>query len=72
MEFSEGTLIDFLFVDTETGERFFVEYEFGLDGYYYEELLVKAYRTARDFFEAPAYLGWHDNETASLLGYDTH
>ena len=62
--------INYLFIDNETGEQFFVELraDEGTD----EELMDKAMEIAADYFDEPEFIGIVDGETAEMLGYDTY
>lgn len=56
---------NYLFLDNESGERFFVECE----------TLTKAWDIAWDNFEESSdirFLGVYTNEEADILGYDTY
>jgi hypothetical protein len=66
-----ATYRDFLFLDEETGEQFFVElkaenYGAGVD------LEDEAREIAAEYFEAPVLIDEVDPMTADMLGYDTY
>ena len=55
-------MFDYLFLDNESGEYFFVEVE----------TLDEAWEIARENFEDPEYVDTYSTEEADMLGYDTY
>lgn len=62
--------IDFMFVDDESGEEFFVELKD--DGRNPKDLLKEAKKIAKENFEQPRFCGKYSQEEADILGYDTY
>lgn len=67
--------IDFLFVDEECGEEFFVELECDPNTPRKEvmkTLLPKARQIANDNFDRPTFIQLVPPEVAEMMGYDTY
>lgn len=61
--------LDFMFIDDETDEFFFVEV---CNNFSYEECLAEAKKIAKENFEAPHLVDVFSPEEADFLGYDTY